>query len=1300
MDKDTGIRQFAGTDFADWKFRMSCLFEEKELTEFITNPPNEEDLTDDDYVKEERRAKNLIVKHVANSHINFVKNKQYAYDMWENLTSTFEPKSRTKRVLLRRKLNSIKCTDDETLETFFLRFDRLVVEYRSAGGDMEEDDLVETLLASLPDRFDNIVTILETMEECTYDKAKTALLERELKMVDKTESVNVEQPSSVAFVSKKGKFKEGYRNRKKKAKKHEIQCYTCHEFGHKSPNCPKKSSTLSNNQTKSSFAFMSGVEERIIRFYVDSGASEHWIIDRNNLTNEYVLDKPLTVQIAKEKESMEVKHGGTMHLLSKVSNEREMETMDVTLDVYVAEGLRHNLLSVQRIESRGGSVTFANGKVTISVKGKVVAEGFRLGKMYVVEFVLNNEDALAACQNQNDLWHRRLGHLGMSNVCKLVNGELATGVNVKLVDDLPFCESCVKGKQARAPFNRTRPATTRPLERIHSDVCGPMDVQAIDGSRYFVTFTDDFTHLTVTYLIENKSNTFSKFQEYHEMATAHFNLKMGVLRSDRGGEYLSNQMKQYCKNKGVILETNAGYNPESNGVAERINRTLMEKARSMLVDSGLEKNLWGEAVIASTYLTNRSPTSVLKDKTPCEMWFGRKPDLSNIRVFGSRAFAHIPDVQRKKLDDRSKEYIMVGYDYSGYRLYDSNTRQVVIRRNVVFDESVPDLTINDSSHLENNNSGEHLNTNINPKSPISRLDSTISTVQSPKAESPHPGSSTSTEGDMNQIPTPTPRRNPPRTCRNNIPYRLEDYELNMALSAVSWVKNEPLCYNDVLGRKDESEWLKAIDKELNSLAENDTWEIVAKQVNSKLLGTRWIFKLKDEPNERKTYKARLVVRGFQQREGIDYAETYAPVARMATIRMVLAISVQKHLHTRHLDVTTAFLYGKLEEEVYLRTPDGVSVPEGGVIRLKKSLYGLKQSPKCWNDRFNKFILSLGFTQSKSDYCLYVWSTEHDIVYLVLYVDDTLLAGSNINVVDSIVQKLSSEFKMKDLGPVKRFMGLNVTIEPDKIEIDQAHYIRKILEKFSMENCNPVRTPMEVNLKVSNTNDEKTDQPYRELVGTLMFLAMGSRPDISYAVNFFSRYQEKATEQHWLQLKRILRYLRGTTDIKLVYKFNSTALPISAFVDADWGSDIIDRKSTSGYVLFVFDCPILWQSKKQSIVALSTTEAEYVAVTSVATEIIWVRKLFVDLGMSIQDTTIVYEDNQGTIAMSKTPETRRTKHVDIRFNFLRDLVQDKVLCLKYVPTSQQLADIFTKSLSREQHENLKDRIMSGSVADRE
>lgn len=1041
-------------------------------------------------------------------------------------------------------------------------------------------------------------------------------------------------------------------------------------------------------------------ESRKIRFYIDSGASEHLVSDKSLLSSVSTLKNPINIQVAKNGTSIFAYVSGEIRLSHTVMCEREYKQHEILLeDVLVTEGLRHNLLSVQQIEKRGGSLTFKNGKVEIRFNDVLAAVGFREKEMYVIEFdkIVSANVACKCDHTSDELWHRRMGHLGMSNVSKLPQ---CSSTNMKISGKLPFCQVCVEGRSTRKPYTGQRTPTTRPLQRVHSDVCGPMPVSTYNGMRYFVIFVDDYTHMTVTYLMKNKSDVFDRFREFHAMATSHFNTKMSRLRSDRGTEYTCGEMKKFCKENGIVMEVNPAHNPELNGTSERMNRTLLDKARSMLKDNRISESMWGEAVMTATYLTNRSPTRCLQDKTPYELWFNKKPNLKSIRVFGCKAMAH-NEGQKKKFDCRSKTLMMVGYDESGYRLWDNESRKIVIARNVDFDEAPPEVMVNSSDV----NSGESLNTKLIRKSSLSTpVKSPAKTPQSNSRVKQEEAASSSEEefhgfSDQEEEPVVTPvtvrrqiptviRRNPVRQCRENLQPRA------LALSAINWIEDVPLNYSEVFERDDERKWLDAIDDELNSLEENETWKVV-KKPEAKLLDTKWVFKVKDDLGSPR-YKARLVVRGYQQREGIDFAETYSPVARMATIRTVLAVSLYKKHKIRHLDVTTAFLYGFLEEDVYIKAPDGVEIDDGKALKLKKSLYGLRQSPKCWNQRFDSFISGIGFTRSKADYCLYTLKDEESEVLLVLYVDDVLLSSNSDEKLEYVINSLSSEFKMKDLGVPKRFMGINITLEEGLLTLDQAHYTRKIIEKFGMEECHETKTPIEINLQLKRSDGEPTQEPYRELIGSLMYLAIGTRPDIAFAVSFLSRFQEGATDNHFKHAKRILRYLKGTQDLKLTYKCGQE--PLEGWVDADFANDE-DRKSTTGLVIMVFNCPVMWASKKQPIVALSTTEAEFIAASHAACELLWFRKVLKDCNIGLEGPTVLHEDNQGAIAMSKNPETRRTKHIDVKYNFIREKVENGDIQLCYVPTSEQKADILTKSLSRDKLEVLRAKLgMSGSIGD--
>ena len=593
----------------------------------------------------------------------------------------------------------------------------------------------------------------------------------------------------------------------------------------------------------------------------------------------------------------------------------------------------------------------------------------------------------------------------MQNVQRLRS--IVDGVAPQLSDNIEFCDVCATTKSTCSPFTGTRTVTSRPLERVHTDVHGPSNPTGYDGSRYFVSFIDDHTHLAVVFTMKNKSEVLECFKCYHAMATAHFNLKLARLRCDNGGEYTSNAMKNFCSENGIVLEFTPPHTAELNGVAERYNRTLLDRVRPMLKDMNVAKFLWPEAVHTANYLINRSPTTAIKDnKTPYEMWFGRRPNMSHIRVFGSRAFVHMRKEQRNsKLSDRATERILVGYSDTGYRLWGPHQPRSVISHDVKFNE--------DPRSIQHDHEEYHNKIDNNAKDDL--------TVEEP-----------SNNDKVQPVPPQNPAELPTRPQRQRRPPdRFGDYETYMACSASLEVDDIPINYDDVQGRHDEAEWRKAINSELQSMAENQTWEVVRREPNMKPLTSRWVFRKKNEADGSARYKARLVVRGFLQKEGVDFTETYAPVARLPTVRTMLVLGLQNKHYIRHLDVTTAFLYGDLEEIVYMAPPDGVDIPNDHVLRLKKSIYGLKQAPRCWNTRFHRFITSIGFKQSSSDYCLYVREQSNSIAYLLVYVDDVLIQGDDPKVIDEIIKRLSSEFKMKNLGSPRLFMGLSINLDNDR-----------------------------------------------------------------------------------------------------------------------------------------------------------------------------------------------------------------------------------------------------------------------------
>ena len=491
-------------------------------------------------------------------------------------------------------------------------------------------------------------------------------------------------------------------------------------------------------------------------------------------------------------------------------------------------------------------------------------------------------------------------------------------------------------------------------------------------------------------------------------------------------------------------------------------------------------------------------------------------------------------------------------------------------------------------------------------------------------------------------------------------------------------------------------WKAAADSEYQSLMENETWELVELPPGRKAITCKWVFKVKhDENGKIDRFKGRLVAKGFLQKYGIEFDETFSPVVRFTSIRALLAFAVSRKMFIHQMDVVTAFLNGKLDEDIYMEQPEGYVVPgkENLVCHLKKSLYGLKQSPRCWNKSFKEFMVSEGFEQSAADPCVFIRRVNDQLAIVAVHVDDLILLTETEQEMVELKASLAARFKMKDMGKLHYCLGVNIKTMDGVLQMSQEQYINKILHKYKLQDCKPVSTPMDVNVKlVKDDGYSKAVDPveYQLMVGSLIYAAIATRPDIAQAVGTLAKFNSSPNEAHLTAVKRVFRYLKGT--VKLHLQYEASDKDMEGYSDADWAADSEDRRSTSGNVFLLSSGAISWASQKQPTVALSTAEAEYIALCLATQESVWLRQLSKDLQMDCSSPTTIHEDNQGTIAMSKNPIShKQTKHIDIKFHFVREKIQDKTIELKYCPTHEMVADIFTKPLPRGQFENLRARL---------
>ena len=480
-----------------------------------------------------------------------------------------------------------------------------------------------------------------------------------------------------------------------------------------------------------------------------------------------------------------------------------------------------------------------------------------------------------------------------------------------------------------------------------------------------------------------------------------------------------------------------------------------------------------------------------------------------------------------------------------------------------------------------------------------------------------------------------------------------------------------------------------MDDEMWSLEKNVTWELIELPAGKKALLNKWVYKIKDEPDGQIRFKARLVVKGFLQRKGIDYTEIFSPVVKLTTIRVLLSIVAAENLHLEQMDVKTAFLHGDLEEDIYMKQPEGYEVPgkEHLVCRLKKSLYGLKQAPRQWYKKFDSFMSKSGFHRSEKDQCCYLKNFTNSYLVLLLYVDDMLIAGSSMEEINTLKARLSSEFEMKDLGAAKQILGMRISRDrvAGTLNLSQEQYIQKVLSRFKVDEAKPRSTPLANHLKLSKEQSPKTAEehehmekvPYASAVGSLMYAMVCTRPDIAYAVGAVSRYMSNPGKEHWEAVKWLLRYLKGTASASLCYGNGKVIL--EGFVDADLSGEEDSSKSTSGFVYTIDGTAVSWMSKLQKCVSLSSTEAEYVAISEAGKEMIWMTDFLEELGKKQRDK-ILFSDSQGAIQLVKNPVFHfRTKHIRRRYHFTRSLVEEGEMCLKKIEGTKNPADMLTKGV---------------------
>ena len=936
-----------------------------------------------------------------------------------------------------------------------------------------------------------------------------------------------------------------------------------------------------------------------------------------------------------------------------------------------------NLISISQLTAQYTKAEFHTGFATVWSGKELRMAAIQRGGLYILDqdrtsTLLATAFAAHSISDPTlQIWHERLAHLSEKGIEQLQT--MSTGI--KPVQRTCLCESCALGRLKQVPHKGSIHKGTRPLEFLHADISGPFHVEGYGGEHYWAVFIDDFTQFAWVFAIKHRSEFLDCFRSLLNLIERP-ERRCYNLHVDKAGENISSEVQTFCKDRGIALSSTATEQHEQNGIAERLNGIILERLTTVLASlEDIPRKYWPILLLSIIYLRNRCPSSVIK-KTPYEAWYGQPPDLAHLRTLGAEGFVLRKKSGYRKLDPVSERCRMLGYQGSTNYIVLTESG-VTVSNNVLFNENQiclhgpalqpggvvevpaqPGATTEDSNGIEN--SGNNLEI----------IKDTI-VVADPSLRKP----------------------------RIRYPFNsnalLAMSFLGAALYTLS--QTEPRTYRHAKGDTAWPQWLKAMQSEYDSLLTNKTWDLVPPPIGRKILSGRWVYKLKTGPNgEVLRHKARWVVRGFEQTEGIDYDETFASVVKPMSYKAIFAIAAALDLELEQMDVKTAFLYGYMQEDVYVEQPPEFDDGSGRVCKLNKALYGLKQAPRIWYQTLSTFLQGLGFHPLTSD--VGVFAKGH--TYIAVYVDDLLIAGPSKEEIQDLKDALKNRFEMTDLGPCSYYLGMTVSRDRKNrtIRLSQRGYLAKIIKDFGMCEAKPQYTPMKSQLEKAPEGYEPPEELknwYAKAIGSLMYAMLGTRPDIAYAVSYCSRFLAKPTEAHRTAVKRIIRYLKATVDLCLVYKGDIE--PLVGFTDSDWAGDHETRRSTSGYVFNVGSAAISWSSKRQSSTALSSCEAEYIGQTQATKEAIWLRRLLTELRVAEEEgespvATVIYGDNQGAIALAKNPQFHaRTKHIDIQHHFVREKQCSGEVDLQYVPTEKQVADGLTKALARDKFEELRSLI---------
>lgn len=1269
------------SNYSTWAFKMEMFLVKEDLWKYVESDEPDENSPDlRKYLEKSRKTLACIALMMEDDQAILLTNVKSGKMAWNLLKQHYQQPTISFKIRILKRLVKMQLEIGGNMQEHLNIIFTLVKELMDRGMNLEQQLVVSIILASLNEDYDPLVTAIEAWDESklTIPAVKSKLIEEYERKKQGSGAEIALKMNSVGLNPKYG-----------------TECYYCGEKGHYKRNCPIRLAVLSSNndnshqnqvnkRSKKYYSCLSLINASTGEWFIDSGCTQHMTCDRIFFTH---IDSKIDGKV-------EVASGQLLHVQGQGNVKLEIQplhnnSLDLELtDVLYVPDLECNLISVRQLIAHGLQIVFCDDYCLIVDKDDIFPLAKCKNGLYRLEIKRRNNAKL--CIHD---WHRRLAHRNLQDIQVMKE----QGLCVERCDCSDQCESCILGKMAKLPFDKVSTPVEKLLDVVVTDVCGPLSVEGLKHERYFITFTDLFSKFCTVYFMKTKDESKKYVKVFVERMKNLKKDKPKTIRSDRGGEYLDKELQEYLAMEGIKFECTVGYAPEQNGVSERKNRTLVEAARTLLVDSRIPKCFWPEAVHHSNYVFNRI-SSRRQNESPYERFYGKQPSLKEILDFGSYVYVKIPDVKRTKLDVKIEKMRYVGVDESskGFRVADVARRTVKVSREVRFLEGSmndkltfyddnEELSVRDENNVNENIVVNNFDVN-NFCNEIDISDAVQNELTNENVveeqivvQEENDRMNTQENNNFDQDLQIQVRRSS-RQNRGEMPVRFNDYYCYSAGDARKFY--EPSTFEEAISCNEREKWYAAMLDELKSIENNETWILSELPENRRAVGCKWVYKLKyDEKGNVCQYKARLVAQGFSQKYGQDYDEVFAPVASSVSFRLLLSVAGVKGFQVKHFDVRSAFLNGVLEEDIYMRQPPGFSKGDQ-VLKLKKSIYGLKQAARVWNLALHRALLKCGCTQSTNDKCLYVLRKNNDVCYVLIHVDDLLLSSSTSELIDRVYQELSSSFELKNLGDVKQYLGINVTKDNQgHFCIDQRNYIERIVAEIGLKDSKVSSYPIDQGyFKNIDSPSLPSNDQYRKIIGMLLYLSTNSRPDVAASVSILSQKVSKPTVYDMNEAKRVVRYLKGSMDLKLHLSGEGVRKDLYAYADANFAEDVIHGKSNSGLFIGINGGALTWHCHKQQVVALSTTEAEYIALCEAGKELVWVKRLCKDFDIDVSTATPVYEDNQSCIKMIlNDSQSNRTKHIRVKYHYTRDLVEAGEIRIVYCPTENNIADMLTKPL---------------------